>query len=670
MHELTEKTLAAYIRVSSDKQDGTRQRENIQAWGDANSLVISHWFEDSDGKNPRDLAEKRIDFQRLLTKVATGDIDAVIVDSLDRFGVKDAYEFGHYIHELRNHGVELWSVTQGNLSAADSATILTSTIGAITSTTEQEEKAHRSLQGKMRSAKNGEYVGGYPQYGFDVVCFDASGKEKFRIVWVGHYRRIKLTPDGREEKFDGKHNSPRKDPTDSLRFRPSIRTERIEAAQRIFEWYVNESISPSQIATRLNQMGVDPVFGKAWNKQKIKQLLKHPIYIGFPTCNKRASGRHKEFVGGREQPVPRTNGRTKGGRTRDPQDWWQPEERAFDPIVPVELFNQVQTKMKESSEKHNNRNHRPPRTASFWLRGLLVCERCGEPMRAWNSPGYRSYFCGTYGTYGKVNPTGCRSNRVKADLLESIVEVYIEETGQKAEFLLAATSSTAMPTNRADWESAWNMTEDAWEQMQKFIAESLSDGPNQFDIFAGTVREDGTFVPSMPVIVTKEGDDISIDDEAFTIFDLFRFLHNGLRVKFQGKIADLERQFDDQIEQFKKLTNQRAIDRSNAEMDRLDSEIKQMQDCLEPLDQQVHHAERSLRELSKAAKQAESAMKRANHRRKAETARKIIDRIECSFELNDTKAANRPKSLLTSVAVYPVKGEPVCYPKGIWPERD
>ena len=48
------KTFAAYIRVSSDKQDTERQEQAILATGHP----IAQWFHDDEGKNPRDLPEK------------------------------------------------------------------------------------------------------------------------------------------------------------------------------------------------------------------------------------------------------------------------------------------------------------------------------------------------------------------------------------------------------------------------------------------------------------------------------------------------------------------------------------------------------------------------------------------------------------------------------------
>lgn len=667
-HLLNGCRIAAYVRVSSDKQDATRQEQNVTAWAEKNQLLIQEWFRDTDGHNPRDLSYKRESFQRLLQRVKAGSFEAVVVDSLDRFGVKDSWELGHYIHELRNCGTQLWSITQGNLSAVDPATVLISTVGAITSREEQLEKAHRSLGGKMQAAKKGLYVGGYPAFGLDCVCVGADGKDKWRLVWVAHYSRIKILPDGTEEVYEGKLNSPAKDRSDELRYRPSIKIERVEAVRKIFEWYTKESISPSQIATRLNEMGVDAVFGPAWNKQKIKQLLKHPIYIGIPTCNKRGSGRHKEFVNGEERVVEQVRGRTVAGRKRSSSDWWQPTEREFEPIVDPAIFELAQQKLRESSDRHRNPNRKAPRTASFWLRGFIRCEHCGLPMRAWNSPGYRSYFCANYGTYGKINPTGCRSNRIKAELVEKMVELYLEETGQKAELFLA--SSDGLSFGNTKVIEANEKCRASFERLREFVADSLPEGQTEIEVFAATLDGD-RMIPSQPVVVVKEGDEIQILDEGFSFFDLYRYLHERKRRTVFRQISEKEAEFNQLFNQFKRLTNERAIEQANLEMERLDVEINSLRTQLEPLDQTTKEAFQEVRKLAIATKQAQAALSDSNLRRKAEALNGVVDRIVCRFKINDVKASNRPKSLLETVEIIPRIGESrICYPNGITVARD
>src|SRR5688572_1474095 len=100
---------AAYIRVSRKMQITERQRSAISEWAERHGVKAAHTFED---KESRDRSEKRADFQRLLTDVKAGQIQWVVVEDLDRFGVKNAYELLHYIHELRKNGCQLWSVAE------------------------------------------------------------------------------------------------------------------------------------------------------------------------------------------------------------------------------------------------------------------------------------------------------------------------------------------------------------------------------------------------------------------------------------------------------------------------------------------------------------------------------------------------------------------------------
>jgi DNA invertase Pin-like site-specific DNA recombinase len=153
----------ADLRCSSDAQDTLRQREAIEH----SKMRIDHWLEDHQS---RDKASKRPDFQRLLKAVQAGQVHTIVVASLDRFGVKDAYEMGKFFTILRDHNCRLLDATGKHLNADDDATVLTSTIGALTSSREQKEKAGRVLTGKLTLARKGNFLGGYVPYGMDVVC--------------------------------------------------------------------------------------------------------------------------------------------------------------------------------------------------------------------------------------------------------------------------------------------------------------------------------------------------------------------------------------------------------------------------------------------------------------------------------------------------------------------
>ena len=322
---------------------------------------------------------------------------------------------------------------------------MTSTIGALTPLPgSRKEKGRPEHQGQgSEKAKEGLYQGGYAPYGLDVACYDRTGKEKWRVLYTGHFERTKIHPDGTREEFNGKGNFPAKDPTDELRLAPSVDPRRMEVVRQVFETYASEAIALRAIATRLNDLGVDPVFGDVWNQPKIKHMLGNPAYIGFPAWNKRGGSRFVEFIDGAFREVPRDKGRVVAGRQRRREDFVQAEEPAFEPIVPREVWDKVERKLDEAKNANEGKGAKKgPRSPELWLRGFLVCGRCGKPMRGWHPRNdkylWKSYFCGTYGDYGAKNPTGCKLHRVKAELLEQVAERYLEEKHRQLRMTIEA----------------------------------------------------------------------------------------------------------------------------------------------------------------------------------------------------------------------------------------
>jgi DNA invertase Pin-like site-specific DNA recombinase len=611
--------LAAYIRVSSDKQDTQRQTESVTRWAAGVGLPILNTFADSEGKNPRDQADKRPEFQKLLRAVERGEVDTIIVDSQDRFGTKNAHEFGKFMSLLGDHGCELWSVGQGLLSGVDDATILTATIGALTSSREQREKSSRNLSGKISKARAGEYQGGYPPYGFDVVCFNGD-REQWRVVWVGHFERWKVYPNGEREAFNGKGNFPAKNPTDSLRYRPSLETERIETARSIFNRYATEDISPYQIATQLNQAGIRPGIGKLWDKIIIRQMLKHPVYIGFPCWNKRGGSRFNEYVGGQMRIVP---DRAKLGRHRDVSDYIQPEAPEFDPLITPDVWDKVQAKLTATV---GSRKRRPAQTAELWLRPFLFCGHCGKLMRA-NSPAakgkvglpYPSYTCGTYGTYGKRNPAGCRCHRVKAEVLEQLVEQYIDETAPGVRELLNATDTADMT------------------------------------VFNAALRR----------LIEKFNDHNQLEDRMESVGEDYGTAFLQGRPELQRQIRERETELDKLIEDYRGLPP-KVRERVNQKMETLQDEIDGLRAQLVDLREPWARLCEETKDRAEAFDSAYRAMDTgASYRQKAEALRGVVDRVVCYFRYTNRDGSPSVKSTLDRVEIIPLEGSPARLPVGI-----
>lgn len=568
-------TTAAYLRISSDKQDTQRQRESLAKFEPA------LWFEDSEGKNPRDQAAKRKGFQALFKAVESGLVQRIVVDRQDRFGVKDAYEFGKFISLLRDHNCELIDSSGKVLSSNDDVSVLTGTLGAITSRREQVEKGHRSISAKVQRAKAGEYPGGYPPYGLDVVCVH-NGKERFRVVWVGHFERLKIQGDTRES-FVGKNNMPAKDQGDTYRYRPN--PERAKVVKQIFTWYA-DGTSPGQIATRLNKTGVDAIFG-VWNKVKVTSILRNPIYIGLPTYNKRGAARFAEYVGG---SIREASG--KSGRRRAASDQIQPDKPEFRPIVPQTLWARVQTRLSDSKQGPRS----SAKTADLWLRPLLVCFKCQKTMHSMTGGRvWPSYFCSTYNTHGKDNPTGCRCHKVRHSVLEAIVLKYLDEVKPDVRRLLDSFETGEIP--QSDLTDLRQAVQGLACDMLTFVGEAPGPLVNTYEeLYRRALPE------LQAAIAAKES-------EIESLIDSYATLPNNVRHRTANRIGALQ-----------------------TELEGLQAKAVDLRVPYEQLRQQLQDRERAIGEAITTIRSE------AASRRKTEALRAVVERIVLYFRYTERKS--------------------------------
>lgn len=299
-------------------------------------MSISTWFEDIEGRDSRDLPEKRKQFQLLFAAARNREFDVVIVDAQDRFGGADAIQFAAFIHELRCFGVQLWSTSQGCLSAAADLSVLQSAIGALASTREQREKAHRSIMSRREKEKRGEWQGGVPPIGLDIVCFNVKGEGVWRLVYgKGREQRTQFRNGVVIADFNGKGNTPARNKGEHLELRPSIVQARVKLVREIFR-LADEGVSPKDITYLLSDRRDDCAGGDAWYKQRVLQLLQNPAYIGFPSGNKRTTTRFVEDKKGPLVEVDRSSLSSLYVHAVEKDDWWIPNEHVFAPIVPPE----------------------------------------------------------------------------------------------------------------------------------------------------------------------------------------------------------------------------------------------------------------------------------------------------------------------------------------------
>ena len=610
----------AYLRCSTDSQDTLRQREAIEQSG----IKIEQWFEDHQS---RDKAHKRPAFQRLLKAVQAGQVDTIVVAALDRFGVKDAYEMGKFFTILRDHDCRLLDATGKQLNADDDATVLTSTIGALTSTREQKEKGGRVLTSKVTLARKGHFLGGHVPYGMDIVCFNAQDEEQWRCVYEGHEKRVKVYPDGRRERFDGKGNVPPKALHETLKYRPSIVVERVKYIKLVFKWFTTESISAGQIASRLNDLGVSTVYGPLWHQSVIKHMLSNPVYIGRPTYNKESAGRFMEFSNGQVRAVDSKT------RRRHKDDQIAPDEDEFPPIVPPEAFKKAQAKLTATKK----RAYRAPKNAHLWLKGFITCSKCGKPMRAQSgnernglAPGY---ICAEYGRWGSRAPSGCGHYRVEHDLVEEVVLDYLADVAPQLKALLDATEATDLEAARPLLDALANTKkelETTWFGMAIFVEKHLPINPDR-----------------------KAMRKIPVERQ----YDLF---YTKMRPQIEKAIVQKEAELEALLDGFAGLSP-RLKERANKRGEAIQGEIDRLQQDLIDLRDRWEWLQDDLKARKEALERATTTLNQEGRfRQKAEALKPVIDRIVCHFSKSGRRCT------LNSIDLYAAEDgaiRPLSFPR-------
>jgi DNA invertase Pin-like site-specific DNA recombinase len=630
---------AVYIRVShGEKQDPQSQVESIRRklllWG----LPIpaeSSWYQDIDGRNPRDLSERRIEFQRLLSAVQSGQVDWICVESQDRWGCKDNYEFGYYAHQLRQADCHLWSCHQGCLTSGEDAAVFTATVGSQASSREQQEKGGRALRGKITRVRNGEWQGGYVAYGYDVACID-HGKELWRVVIEKTipkeelWQRFRLYPDGRRERFDGYGVFPKKEDHQTFALVPSCVKQRVETAAWIFREFANGAWTQRSLCNRLNEKGIDCVYGRGWYASRLGPMLRNPVYyLGATVYNKKSHGRHKQYINGDFVPVQSIKGRKKTGRKNDRRDWIEPTSCGKG-LIDKETWDAVQRKLEASPAVPKG-----IRSAALWLSGLIYCGRCGGRMVGWDQKhiGGSCYTCPAYRTYGKNNRFGCRLHRVHQDQIESCLGTYLEDAETGVKLLLKSQGNPEGFEELDGWME--RRCANATELMQRMWQHIAKHGKK------GQLK--GRRISSDPLAGLKEMYDAIFADE---------------KASLTKAMAKKEAELTALVERFALLpaSASSALALASKKVQAADLEIKRIKADLVPLSARLDQQLDQLDQFRQSVERAIVAVKKDEVRHRAEAIRKVIERIDCHFEPYDM--GKLKASRLVKVEISPLVGKP------------
>jgi len=393
------------------------------------------------------------------------------------------------------------------------------------------------------------------------------------------------------------------------------------------------------IGTRLVELEVDPIYGKQWDKVRIREMLGNPAYIGFPTWNKKGGSRFVEYLDGKFQEVTDK----KGGRKRAEGDYVKPLKPLYKPLVPLKTWENVQAKLQKSSDECRAVPRRSADTAELYLREFIVCGHCGRPMHATSGRSteylWPSYFCATYGKYGPQNPSGCHCHRVRHKVLERIIKTYLSETVPKVAQLLEAADTGNLEAVRPLLESH----EDALSDREGIVLDVL-----KFVVEHGDVAEVKRLV--------KEG---------YGYLRIYGLLYERKRPELEKQIQLGEDTLDQMMNDYRGLPA-KLKDRAGKKMEAVQEEIDRLRTRLNDLRQPWGDLREELTKREEAIERAVKMLsKEGAGRQKAEALRGTISTVTCWFrhtvekgrKRGSTGKENNGKSFLEKVEIESVSGD-------------
>ena len=233
----------------------------------------------------------------------------------------------------------------------------------------------RMDRGREQSVVEGNYMGSYRPYGYDIL------KTKRSRTLI-----------------------------------PNI--EEANIVKLIFEWTVKDNLTPYKIAMKLTAMGVPTYSGLSeWSKDTVKTILTNPTYIGKVRWNDRM------------QVKTMKNGELVTSRPRsNHSDKYMLYDGKHEALIDEETFYSVSSRFHSDKTKSNLK-------LTNILAGLLVCQKCGKAMHYQSYASKKN----TNPRFHHKQPDNCKvKSALASDILNAVIhslKLYIEDFETKIDNL-------------------------------------------------------------------------------------------------------------------------------------------------------------------------------------------------------------------------------------------
>ncbi|MCX7140547.1 MAG: recombinase family protein [Proteobacteria bacterium] len=306
---------AEYVRMSTDHQQYSTQNQSdkIREYASRRGIEIVKTYADEDRSG---LAIKgRAALQQLIKDATAGtaDFQIILVYDVSRWGrFQDADESAYYEYICRRAGIQVaYCAEQFENDGSPVSTIVKGVKRAMAGEYSRELSV-KVFAGQCRLIELGFRQGGPAGYGLRRILVDQKGSVKSELARGEHKSlqtdRVILTPG----------------PDDEVR-----------VINLIYKWFIDECISASEIAGRLNGMKIQNDLARDWTRATVQEVLTNEKYIGNNVYN-------------------RISFKLKKSRVVNPPEMWIRKEHAFDPIVQPDLFYTAQGIIRERARRYTD----------------------------------------------------------------------------------------------------------------------------------------------------------------------------------------------------------------------------------------------------------------------------------------------------------------------------
>ena len=300
-------TAAAYVRMSTDNQNYSvsHQLHCIIEYAQRHGIEIIKTYTD-EGRSGLDFSS-RPGLRCLIEDVQSGVVpfQSILAYDVSRWGrFQDLDESAYYEYICRRAGVAIVYCAEDFENNGSSVSSIIKSVKRAMAAEYSRELSTKVFAAQCRFVEMGFKQGGRAGFGLRRVPISASGKAKTALG------------------FGERKNHP----TDRVVLVPGPSDE-LETLRGIYDWYVLERLSESEIAFLLNAMEAPRECGRPWTRDCVRDVLTNEKYIGNIIYN-RASFKLRKY------------------HVENPASMWIQRIGAFPPLIPVALFRKAQQERK------------------------------------------------------------------------------------------------------------------------------------------------------------------------------------------------------------------------------------------------------------------------------------------------------------------------------------